>query len=89
MFWRGFPNTDPAMTFTIALPTGRKKILPQNPLSTFSVSLDFVFIVVALHVWTGISGIARLARKGTGWVSALSAERLPVPVPPDPERPEM
>ncbi len=47
MFWRGFLDSAPRITFTIAAPTGRKKILHQTPLSTFSECLNFVFQGVA------------------------------------------
>ena len=43
MFWRGFFNSDPRITFTTLVGATRKKILPPNPLSTFSECLDFVF----------------------------------------------
>ncbi len=47
MFWRGFLNSDPCITFTTRGVTARKKILPQNPLSDFSESLHFAFQGVA------------------------------------------
>ena len=46
MFSRGFLKCYPRITFTTPALTGRKKILPQNPLSSFSESLDFVFKAV-------------------------------------------
>ncbi len=48
MFWRGFLDSDPRITFTTSALTGRKKILPQNPLSSFSESLNFAFQDVGL-----------------------------------------
>ncbi len=60
MFSRGFLNSDPRATFTTPAVIERKKILPQNPLLTFSESLDFVFQGV------GCPGLSDRRRRGGG-----------------------
>ncbi len=82
MFWRGFLNSDPSITFTTAAATGRKKILPQNPLSNSSGSLDFAFQNVGyraghghLRVRTGLSA-THLRR------ACHMATHPPIPIPP-------
>ncbi len=59
MFWRGFLDSDPRITFTTAAATARKKILPQTPLSSFFESLNFVFKVVGLSPGLGMKGYER------------------------------
>ncbi len=57
MFWRGFLKCYPRMTITTASAIGRKKILPQNPLSSFFESLNFAFQGVRYGTATGIYGL--------------------------------
>ncbi len=69
MFWRGFLECDPRITFTTSALTGRRKILHQNPLSTFSECLDFVFQDVGGAQATGSYGQERerTERDGKEW----------------------
>ncbi len=59
MFWRGFLSGQSREVAATHASTARKKILPQNPLSSFSESLDFVFIVVGPHMGTEKDGNKR------------------------------